>query len=120
MRNRQSIQLARKLRAHSTDAERRMWYFLRNRRLGGLRFRRQHPCGPYFADFVCAEKRLIVEIDGGQHALRQSSDDERTRYLESRGYRVLRFWNNEVLTSMPAVAEVILRAAGEWPRSPSP
>jgi very-short-patch-repair endonuclease len=106
---------ARNLRRTSTDAERRMWSRLRDRRLFGLRFRRQQPCGPYIADFVCAEKKLIVEIDGGQHAERVEQDWVRTGYLEAMGYRVLRYWNNDVLLRTDAVLEMILREVGMWP-----
>jgi very-short-patch-repair endonuclease len=92
-----------------------MWSRLRDRRLLGLRFRRQQPCGPYVADFVCAEKKLIVEIDGGQHASRAQRDCDRTAYLETLGYRVLRFWNNDVLIRTDAVLEMLLREIQMWP-----
>lgn len=106
---------ARNLRTHSTDAERLIWYRVRGGRLAGLKFRRQHPCGPYVADFVCEEKSLVIEIDGGQHASHAARDMKRTKFLEAQGYRVLRFWNNEVLGNLDGVLEVILRAAGKWP-----
>ncbi|MBC7109293.1 MAG: endonuclease domain-containing protein [Methanomassiliicoccales archaeon] len=104
--------LARKLRREMTEAERLLWYHLRNRRLGGLKFRRQVPIGPYIVDFLCLEKRVIVEIDGGQHNFpdERARDLERTRFLEYKGYKVLRFWNNEVLGNLEGVLSVILEA----------
>ncbi len=81
---------------------------LRNRQLDGHKFRRQTPIAQYIVDFVCVEQRLIIEVDGGQHQDRANDDDERTRILEAEGYRVLRFWNNEVLTDLEATATAIL------------
>ncbi|HVT31936.1 MAG TPA: DUF559 domain-containing protein [Rhodanobacteraceae bacterium] len=101
---------ARALHANSTDAERCLWYSLRNRRMSGYRFRRQMPLGQYIVDFVCLRARLIVEIDGGQHADLLLDDLERTRDLARRGFRVIRFWNNEVLGETEAVLESILEA----------
>lgn len=92
-----------------TDAERYLWYRLRARRLGGFKFRRQAPIGPYITDFVCIEAGLVVEADGGQHAEREAEDADRTAYLEDLGYRVLRFWNHEILNKTDAVLERILR-----------
>lgn len=97
------LAFARRLRRESTDAETQLWFQLRARRLDGRKFRRQHPIGAFVVDFVCLKSRLVVEVDGDQHANRKSSDDERTRFLEARGYRVLRFWNNEVLETMEGV-----------------
>jgi len=85
---------------------------VRNRRLGGLKFRRQMRVGPYIADFLCAERRLIVELDGSQHADRCDADRRRTRYLEAKGYFVLRFWNDDVLRNPEDVQEEILAVAG--------
>ena len=99
--------LARSLRNNSTDAERLIWRSLRNRTLFECKFRRQYPVGPYIADFVCIEKRLIVELDGGQHADNVMQDEARTAYLQAEGYRVLRFWNNDVLLQTMAVLEAI-------------
>ncbi len=99
--------LARRLRKTPTDAESRLWRRLRQKQLDGFRFRRQHPLGPYVADFFCAEARLIVEVDGGQHARALERDDARSRWLAARGYRVLRFWNNEVLGNTDGVIDVI-------------
>lgn len=100
---------ANALRKQLTDAERRLWYHLRSRRLSGYKFRRQHPVGPYFADFACLEAGLIVEVDGGQHADQHDSDARRTAYLQSQGFKVLRFWNHEVLGDTEAVLQAILR-----------
>ena len=112
--------LARRLRKNSTDAERALWRQLRAARLNGHKFRRQVPIGWYVVDFVCFETRLVVEVDGGQHAEQQRRDAQRTVWLEAQGFRVLRFWNNEVLGNMEGVKEVIARAcAGESP-SPRP
>jgi very-short-patch-repair endonuclease len=86
---------ARFLRRNETDTEKRLWYRLRRQQLNGFRFRRQHPIGPFIVDFVCLSEKLIVELDGGQHAEQITADSERTAWLEGRGYRVLRFWNND-------------------------
>lgn len=110
---------ARQLRRQSTDAERRLWSFLRNRQLAGCKFRRQVPMGNYIVDFACFEKRLVVEIDGGQHQARVEYDNARTAWLQSAGFRVIRFWNNEVLSETDGVLQAILTAlAGEIPPSP--
>ena len=104
---------ARELRRTSTDAERALWQVLRNRQLGGRKFRRQTPIGPYIVDFVCMEQRLIVEVDGSQHQQHAEYDNERTRFLNAEGYQVKRFWNNEVLTDIESVADAILLAIAE-------
>jgi primosomal protein N' (replication factor Y) len=98
---------ARNLRMNMTDAEMRLWKILRDRNLDGLKFRRQRPVGPFIADFACVEERLIVEVDGGQHN-GSASDARRTAWLQSRGWRVLRFWNDEVLRNVDGVCEQIL------------
>ena len=100
---------AQRLRREMTDAERKLWSALRNRQLEGAKFRRQQPIGPFIADFVCQERRLIVEADGGQHAEREF-DGSRTAFLESKGYRVLRFWNNDILKNLDGVAQTIAAA----------
>lgn len=100
--------LAKKLRKTMTDAERLLWQNLRNRELGGYKFRRQRPIGPYIVDFVCLEKKLVVEVDGGQHAGQVELDTKRSGYLKEKGYQVLRFWNNEVLKEIESVLTVIL------------
>ena len=107
-------------RRGQTDAERLLWAKLRDRRLDGVKFRRQHPIGPYIADFCSAERRLVVEVDGGQHAQRATSDGQRTRYLAEAGYRVLRFWNPEVLTQIQAVLERISEALTDPHPNPLP
>jgi len=107
------IARARKLRRNATQAERKLWYLLRDRRLGGIKFRRQHPRGPYTLDFYCAEAALVIEVDGGQHAERIDQDARRTAYLEAEGLHVLRFWNNEVLLQPETCFELILQAVTE-------
>ena len=87
-----------------------MWSLLRNRQFAGHRFRRQTPVGQYIVDFVCFERKLVVEIDGGHHQKQSRYDDERTNWLESEGFRVLRFWNNQVLEEMDSVLDAILAA----------
>lgn len=105
---RRLVRYARNLRVNQTDAEMRIWSHLRNRGLGGARFRRQITIDPYIVDFICTDRKLIIEIDGGQHAEQVEADAERTEFLKLRGYRVLRFWNNEVLENTEGVLEVIL------------
>src|ERR1039458_7188416 len=101
---------SRLLRKSMTDAERRLWQVLRLRQLEGLKIRRQFPIGRYIVDFACPERMLVVELDGGQHAEQESYDSDRTKWLESQGYRVMRFWNNEVLTNLDGVKESIYNA----------
>ena len=101
---------ARRLRKDSTDAESILWNLLRGRQLLGYKFRRQVSTGKYIADFACLEWKLIIELDGGQHQEQADYDAERTRWLESRGFKVIRFWNNEVLENDDAVQEAILLA----------
>ena len=98
---------ARILRKNPTDTERALWRRLRLRQVEGCRFRRQRPIGPYVVDLVCLDRKLIVEVDGGNHAVQVGYDTERTAWLESRGYRVIRFWDHEVLRNPDSVAEVI-------------
>ncbi len=98
---------ARQLRKQSTDAERKLWRHLRNRQAEGYKFRRQQPLGQYIVDFVCLEKRLVVEVDGGQHAEQIEYDAQRSAWLESQGFRVVRFWNNQVLEETESVKEAI-------------
>jgi len=113
--------LALNLRKSMTDAERVLWYNLRDRRLGGWKFRRQHAVGPFIVDFVCLEKKLVIEVDGGQHAEMIVQDDNRTEYLSKSGYRVVRFWNNQVLQETEAVLQVILdEVSEEAPSHPDP
>ena len=105
----ETLTRAQRLRREMTDAERKLWTILRARQLGGAKFRRQQSIGPFSADFVCQEARLIVEADGGQHA-ENVGDVRRTAFLESKGYRVLRFWNNDILQNLEGVAESVLGA----------
>ena len=110
---------ARKLRRCSTDAERRLWHYLRNRQLAGFKFRRQVVIGNHVVDFACLEAKLIIEADGGQHAEQQAADAARTAELERKGFRVLRFWNHEILGETESVLERILAELNDTP-SPRP
>jgi very-short-patch-repair endonuclease len=104
-----------------TDAERLLWRHLRNRELGGWKFKRQYPVGPFIVDFVCLEKNIVVEVDGGQHAENEESDRLRSEFLNKMGYRVYRFWNNEVLQETEAVLSRIFEIlSGSAKISPSP
>jgi very-short-patch-repair endonuclease len=103
-----SEERARKLRQSSTDAERRMWSALRDRRLLRYKFRRRHPIGLYIIDFAGTRHALLIELDGGQHS-DDPADIRRTAWLEGQGWRVLRFWNNDVLDNTNGVIEAILR-----------
>ena len=104
---------ARRLRREATLAERLLWSQLRGKQIQGHRFRRQHPIGPYIVDFACTRFRLAVEVDGAQHDERRKLDDRRTRELSRMGWRVLRFWNDEVLVDMDAVLGRVLAACEE-------
>jgi len=117
--NRVSIGSARRLRHKQTDAERLQWFRLRDRRLGGWKFKRQVPIEGFIVDFCCADAKLILEIDGGQHDEQRAQDESRTAVLESKGYLVLRFWNNEVIGNVKGVVEDVLRTI-ERPRSGPP
>jgi very-short-patch-repair endonuclease len=103
---------ARRLRSDMTEAEKRVWYLLRRGHFGGLKFRRQAPIGPYIVDFACLSERLVIELDGGQHDANAAEDARRTTWLEAQGYRVLRFWNNEVFENLDAVLRAISLASG--------
>src|SRR4051794_26651842 len=94
--NHRKVRIERRLRGQQTDAERKLWFALRDRRLSGFKFVRQEAIGPFIADFVCRERNLIIEVDGGQHS-ENAKDKGRDGYLREKGYRVLRFWNNDVL-----------------------
>jgi very-short-patch-repair endonuclease len=96
-----------------TDAERKLWWHLRQLPMEGTHFRRQATIGPYFVDFACHEKKLVIEVDGSQHIDRAAADAKRTAFLNSSGYRVLRFWNNEVLKETRSVMEAIYAALCE-------
>jgi len=103
----QTKQRSRKLREQMTDAERKLWKVLRKKQMNGYKFRRQYPVRKYILDFVCLDTRLVIEVDGGQHQESVANDQERTLWLEQQGFKVLRFWNNEVLDNLYAVLEVI-------------
>jgi very-short-patch-repair endonuclease len=110
---------AKALRRTMTDAEQRLWSALRAHRLDGLSFRRQTPIGSFIADFVCHERQLVIEVDGGHHA-DSKRDIERDRWLASKGYRVLRFWNSDVLQNLDGVLQVIIRTASQTTPLPNP
>ncbi len=103
------------LRVRMTDAERKLWFALRDRRFAGFKFRRQVPIGRFIVDFVCFEKRLVIEVDGGQHA-DSAADQRRDRWFAANGFRVMRFWNNEVLSNLEGVMTVLAGAlrVKEW------
>ncbi len=107
------------MRREPTDAERRLWSILRRRQIGGWYFRRQHAIPPYIADFACVEAMLVVEADGGQHA-DSGYDAARDGHLQTLGWRVLRFWNNDVLSNPEGVARMIGDALGPLPNPPPP
>lgn len=99
--------LARQLRSNMTDAEQKLWHHIRREQIHNIKFRRQQEISGYIADFVSMEKRLIIELDGGQHNEQIEYDSERTKILESKGFIVLRFWNNDVMNNMDGVLQVI-------------
>jgi very-short-patch-repair endonuclease len=107
---------ARELRKRMTGAERKLWFALRDRRFARFKFRRQAPIGRFVADFICFERRLVIEVDGGQHA-DSMSDLRRDRWFAANGYRVLRFWNSEVLKNLDGVMTLLADTLGvkEWP-----
>lgn len=98
------------MRREPTEAEKALWRALKSRQLSAYKFRRQHPINRYIVDFVCLESMLVVELDGGQHATQQRRDEVRTRALEALGYRVLRFWDNDVLANTEGVLTRIIEA----------
>lgn len=114
MREGQKKELARALRRRSTDAERIMWRLLRDRQLDGVKFRRQVPIGPFIADFACIEHQLVIEVDGGQHA-ESASDAKRDRFFADRGWRIVRFWNIDVMKNKEGVFESIQQAIALTP-----
>jgi very-short-patch-repair endonuclease len=113
-------QNARSLRSNLTDAERALWQRIRHRQVEDHRFRRQVPIGPYIVDFACLEVRLIIEVDGGQHDLAAEHDRLRDMWLAERGYRVLRFWNNEVLTNIDGVLDTLTEQLRHTPHPTLP
>ncbi|MES2670620.1 MAG: endonuclease domain-containing protein [Pseudomonadota bacterium] len=114
----QTLEFSRRLRRDATDAERKIWQYLRAGRFDGLKFRRQHPIPPYIADFCCVEKNLIIELDGAQH--NAHVDAARTAFLQAQGWSIIRFWDNDVLLETEAVLDAIWNAIGGRTLSPSP
>ena len=110
---------SRELRLNATDAERKLWTQISARKVAGVRFNRQFPIGPFICDFVSRGARLVIEVDGGQHAVDEEKDRARTAYLEAQGYRVIRFWNNDVLERIEGVVIEIERVLADMP-SPDP
>lgn len=108
--------IARMLRRRSTNVEKILWQKLKGRQLEGYKFRRQQPVGPYIVDFVNFEKRIVIELDGGQHAIRKDSDKKRDAWLKAEGFEVLRFWNNDLFENLEGILEVIRKTL----LSPSP
>ena len=107
-----TLNKAKYLRKNMTEAEKKLWFKLHQKQLGGYKFRRQQSIGNYIVDFVCFEKRLIIEIDGGQHNSENKYENDRTEFLESEGFKVLRFWNNDVLKNIEGVLDVICKELG--------
>lgn len=101
--------VAKQLRKNTTQAEKQLWQQLRAKQLHGFKFKRQQPIGNYVVDFVCFEKSLVIELDGGQHAEQVDRDAARTQWLEAQGFKVIRFWNNNVLQNLDGVWDVITR-----------
>ena len=113
-----SLDQARELRDGQTDAERKLWRCLRGGQLDGLKFRRQHPIPPYIVDFYCESLKLVIELDGSQH--NALADAARTRYLESQGLAILRFWDNDALSQTDALVEAIFNFASNRTLTPAP
>ena len=111
---------AKALRSHQTEAELRLWYLLRAHRFMDLKFKRQKPIGRYIVDFVCVERLLIVELDGGQHAEQVGYDQQRDAWWRGQGYTILRFWNNEVMQQLEEVMEQIRITIISQPSPPAP
>ena len=109
--------ISRSLRKNPTEAEKRLWRHLQRKQLQGLKFRRQQPIDNFIVDFVCFEKRLVIELDGGQHA-DSLADINRTKIIESKGFLVLRFWNNEIFENMEGVLKTISNTVTPHPDSP--
>jgi very-short-patch-repair endonuclease len=104
---------AGKLRKEPTPAERKLWAYLRGNKLNGVNFRRQHSFGDYIVDFVSVKKKLVIELDGSQHLEQEEYDVERTKYLELLGYKVIRFWNNDVMNDIEGVVRAIEMALND-------
>jgi very-short-patch-repair endonuclease len=117
----QTRERARQLRKNPTDAERLLWRKLRFWQVGGLKFRRQQPLGRYIVDFICLEKRLIIEVDGGQYSEQVAYDVERDIWLRDQGFNLLRFWNHDALKNIDGVIEVVVKTLRNTPfLDPSP
>jgi very-short-patch-repair endonuclease len=116
--NKPIVKTAKRLHRRQTDAERLLWFRLRDRRLDGWKFRRQFPVDRYVVDFFCADAHLIIELDGGHHAIQSDADAARTKSLETMGYLVLRFWNNDVMHNIQGVLEEIMTALGRSSSEP--
>ena len=101
------IETSRRLRRNSTEVEKLLWSRLRDRQLDYTKFRRQHPLGPYVVDFFCLKQGLVIELDGGQHAVQAEDDRRRDRWMKGHGYQVLRFWNHEVMSNIEGVLQRI-------------
>ncbi|HMN11910.1 MAG TPA: DUF559 domain-containing protein [Bellilinea sp.] len=113
MNEQEQLFRSRDLCRNATNAERLLWRQLKVKQVRGVQFRRQHPIEPYIVDFCAIRQRLVIELDGGQHNENAAADETRTKFLESRGYRVLRFWNYEVFQQLDAVLQVIYDSLGE-------
>jgi len=120
MRNKTLIKYARRLRKDITDTENEMWKHLRNRHLMGMKFRRQYPIGKYILDFACVEKKVGIELDGGQHAIMQAKDRERDLFLKDKGYSIIRVWNNESLKNTEAILGYIVYELNKKRPHPDP
>ena len=107
---RKALERAKTLRQEQTDAEGLLWCYLSGKQLAGYKFRRQQPIGPYIVDFVCMSQKLVIELDGSQHAEQHTCDERRDDYLRGKGYKILRFWNNEVFQSCMAVLDTVYQA----------
>jgi len=102
-------EIAQNLRKNPTHAENLLWKYLRRKQFAQLKFRRQQPIDHYIVDFVCIEKKIIIEVDGGQHSIEREKDIERENYLRRNGFKVLRFWNNDILENIEGVLEEIMK-----------
>jgi very-short-patch-repair endonuclease len=115
------VSKSRDLRRDCSRAEKICWHLIRDRRINGIKFRRQHPIGPYFADFACISKKLIIEIDGEHHAFQVEADARRTAVMEREGWRVIRFWANEIVQNPEGIwASIEIALNDQSPATPSP
>ena len=114
------VYFARQLRKNQTEAEKKLWKYLKSKQVKGLKFRRQEPIGSYIVDFVCFENKLVIELDGSQHIEDKENDIERDDWLKSQGFAVIRFWNNEVMNNIDGVLAVIFYFCSNLPHLTSP